>query len=131
MTENTRDNESLLEKLFMCEIGSAESRAAARRLIEGPRKAPNVLFVFVNPPARDCDDRPTSPVEINSLSGTTESNKKLIREEGETQESFESRVAGELPALGPPRLAFLFPDAIPPDAPPPLGQEPDHDPPAA
>jgi len=82
--------------------------------------------LLLYPRARDSDDRPTGPVEINSRSATIEgSSKKLIREEGETQGSFERRVAGELPAIGLPRLAYLFPDDdFPPEAPPSVGEEP-------
>ena len=117
MVEKSGNDEALTERLFTLEIGSAESRAVARRLVQQRKRAPNLIFIFVNPRPRDSEGRPTGPVELGSKTATIEgSDKKLIREEAESQESFERRVADELPAVGLPGLAYLCPDDIPPAA---------------
>ncbi|HTC63920.1 MAG TPA: hypothetical protein VK709_13835 [Candidatus Saccharimonadales bacterium] len=112
MAENVGKDDSLIESILTSEIGSPESRAAARRLVEQPTKPPNLVVIFVNPQPRNDLGELLGPVEFNSQSATIEgSDKKLIRMEGETQEHFEQRVTDELSVIGRPQLAYLSPDA--------------------
>jgi hypothetical protein len=111
VAEKTGSGESLIEKIFNSEIGSVESRAAARRLVEEPTKAPNLLLIFVNPHPRGDFGEPIGPVQFNSHTATLDgTDKKLFLIENESQEAFEQRVADSLPAVGLPGIAFLFPN---------------------
>lgn len=117
MLEKTRSSGFLTERLFNSDIGSAESRAAARRLVEQLTNEPNLLLIFVNPRPRGLLDESIGPVEFNSKTAIIDGREeKLMRFENESQEKFEQRVSDNLPAVGLPGLAYLFPDDLPPAA---------------
>jgi hypothetical protein len=111
MIEKKRSGEPLIEKILSSEIGSAESRSAARLLVERPTKPPNLLLIFVPPQPRGESGDLLGPVEFNSQTASIPGrDEKLVRMESESQENFERRVADSLPAIGLPGVAYLFPD---------------------
>jgi hypothetical protein len=114
--ENKRSGEPLPEKLFTSQIGSAESRAIARRLVEEPTTPPNLLVIFVPPQPRGDGGELLGPLKFNSQTANIPGrDEKVVRFENESQEAFEERVGQNLPAIGV-GIAFLFPNDFPPTA---------------
>jgi hypothetical protein len=93
-------------------IGSLESRAAARALLETNRPAPHIFIVFYRPSEN-------GPVKIDAHHARIDGGQlppiELVRDLGETLQEFESRVADSLPVRGLPRgVVFYNPDDEPP-----------------
>jgi hypothetical protein len=79
-------------------IGSVESRAAARALLESKDTLPNLSFVFVAPGPRDGNGKMLIPGGIRcDTHRATCSGKVFTRNDGETREEFEARVHDSLP----------------------------------
>lgn len=109
MTENSENGQSLPDTLSGSPLGSPESRAAARLLVNDPSRPPSLLVLFVEPPPRDDKGRPLGPPVRCAVHHADVNGKRLVRGKTESLEHFEARVVGELPA-GRPGLAVLFPE---------------------
>jgi hypothetical protein len=82
--------------------GSPESRAAARRILQDPERAPTIVSRYVRVGARDEDDCPIGPPVVcdSATASVTPCNGAttiLVRESGESLEDFEKRCCDSLP----------------------------------
>jgi hypothetical protein len=92
--EEKKRNEDFLAETLVRELGSAESRAAARRIID---QTPIVITEYISRDGpRDEEGCPTGP--IKEFKTAQIGDKFLTREEGESAEEFERRAIAETPA---------------------------------
>jgi hypothetical protein len=82
--------------------GRAESRAAARRILQDPERAPIIVGQYVRLGARDEDGCPIGPPIVcdSATSSVTSCNGEtriFVRAEGESLKDFERRCCNSLP----------------------------------
>jgi len=109
MAENKGNGQALPDALLRSPIGSFESRAAARMLLQDPHTPPSLIAEFCVPAVRDeLDNRQGIPVVCDSQLASI-ANRELRRHKNESLEVFRQRVSDALPGLGT-GLAILWPN---------------------
>lgn len=112
MIENRKPEAGLPDTLLQAEIGSPESRAAARALLEdGSSRPPSICISFVKRPVRDADGKFVEPrVRPHDSRRARVGDQVFERLDCETLEDFKWRVFLSLPAFGPPVSIVLEPE---------------------
>lgn len=116
MTEKIEKGVALPDTLLSRPVGSPESRAAARALLDSTNHPPSIEVFFMRPGKRDENDRLISPpVECDSRRASIGLNggKNIERAEGESLAGFKTRVSDELPATGGGLAIFWNDDPLP------------------
>ncbi len=100
VTEKNRNSGNWSETLSRSAIGSAESRAAARALLEDPDRLPIIFVEFVSANC-DSDGRVIGPPICNATQATAEvpgaPDRQYTRDPDETLDAFKARIVRELP----------------------------------
>jgi hypothetical protein len=99
--DEKKEKQDALAGTLSRELGSPESRAAARRILQDPQRMPVIISQYVKTVARDENDCPTAIAVCDSQTAAVApcngEETIFVREEGETLEAFERRCCNSLP----------------------------------
>ncbi len=101
MTEKP-DKQDALSGTLSRELGSPESRAAARRILQDPQRPPTIISQYVKAVARDETGCPIGPPMVcdsatAAVAPCNGEEKIFVREPGESLDAFERRCCDSLP----------------------------------